>query len=123
MNQARAQDRESRRSVRRLASAALAVTLALGMAVTVQADRTQLRPGFNLFSPQQDVELGHRVSKDAERQLPMLNDSHVDNYLNQLGHRLDAHLPSGAPAYPFQYKCVNDGGINAFALPGGFVYI
>ena len=109
--------------MRRLASAALAVALALGMAVTAQADRTQLRPGFNLFSPQQDVELGHKVAKDAERQLPMLNDSRVDNYLNQLGHRLDAHLPSGAPAYPFQYKCVNDSGINAFALPGGFVYI
>lgn len=109
--------------MRRLASAALAVALALGLAATAQADRTRLRPGFNLFSPQQDVELGRKVSKDAERQLQMLNEPRVDNYLNQLGHRLDAHVPSGTPGYPFQYKCVNDSVINAFALPGGFIYI
>src|SRR5712691_2191728 len=51
----------------------------------------------------------------------MMNDSRVDNYLNNLGHRLSAH----APGYEFQYtyKGVSDRAINAFALPGGHVYI
>jgi LPXTG-site transpeptidase (sortase) family protein len=45
----------------------------------------------------------------------------VDNYLNNLGHRLSAH----APGYQFQYTYtgVNDRAINAFALPGGHIYI
>jgi hypothetical protein len=99
------------------------LALVLCLAVAARADRTPLKPGFNLFSPAQDVELGKKFSHDVEHQLPMLNDARVDDYLNQLGHRLDAHVPPGTPNYPFQYRCVNDLAINAFALPGGFVYI
>jgi beta-barrel assembly-enhancing protease len=101
----------------------LAAVLAITLAATALADRTQLKPGFNLFSPAQDVELGRTLSRDAERQLPMLNNARVDDYVNRLGHRLDAYIPQSAPAYPFQYKVVNSSEINAFALPGGFVYI
>jgi hypothetical protein len=74
-----------------------------------------------MFSPQQDVEMGQQVSRDAEKQVPLLNDSRVDNYLNNLGRTLASHAPG--EKYPYQYKCVNDRAINAFALPGGFVYI
>jgi predicted Zn-dependent protease len=101
----------------------LAATLVLALSATALADRTHLKPGFNMFSPDQDIQLGKKFSSEVEHQLPMLNDPKVDNYLNQLGHRLDAHVPPGTPAYPFQYKCVNDMAINAFALPGGFIYI
>ena len=100
---------------------ALVASLALLVAPVAWAERTHLKPGFNLFSPQQDAEIGRQVSRDAERQLPMLNDPRVDNYLNNLGRRLAAHAPG--ERYPYQYKCVNSGEINAFALPGGFVYI
>jgi beta-barrel assembly-enhancing protease len=51
----------------------------------------------------------------------MLNDKRVDNYLNKLGRTLASHAPG--EEYPYQYKCVNDRAINAFALPGGFIYI
>ncbi len=95
--------------------------LSLILAPAAQAERTPLKPGWNMFSPQQDVEVGQQVSKDAERQVPMLNDSRVDNYLNNLGHRLSAHAPGYQ--FPYTYKAVNDRAINAFALPGGHVYI
>src|SRR6267143_3281724 len=101
---------------------ALVAALSLLLAPVAWADsRTQLKPGWNMFSPQQDAEVGQQVSTDAERQLNMMNDSRVDNYLNNLGHRLSAH----APGYQFQYeyKGVNDKAINAFALPGGHIYI
>jgi len=100
---------------------ALVATLALVLAPVAWADRTPLKPGWNMFSPQQDVEVGQQVSKDAERQVPMLNDSRVDNYLNNLGHRLSAHAPGYQ--FPYTYKAVNDRAINAFALPGGHIYI
>lgn len=85
------------------------------------AQRTRLKPGWNLFSPQQDVELGQQVSKDAESKLPMLNKRQVDEYLNRLGTRLAGHAPG--EKYPYQFRCVNDASINAFALPGGFLYV
>jgi hypothetical protein len=107
------------RTVRR--AVALVASLALVLAPVAWADRTHLKPGWNLFSPQQDVQIGQQVSRDAERKLPMLNDSRVDSYLNNLGRRLAAHAPG--ERFPYQYKCVNNGAINAFALPGGFIYI
>src|ERR1700682_6054226 len=82
---------------------ALVAAWSLLLAPVAWADgRTPLKPGWNMFSPQQDAEL----------QLNMMNDSRVDNYLNNLGHRLSAH----APGYQFQYmyQGVNDRGINAF---------
>jgi len=114
---------DERGRLRRAARQAIALvaSLALLVAPVAWAERTHLKPGFNLFSPQQDVQIGQQVSRDAERQLPMLNDSRVDNYLNNLGRRLAAHAPG--ERYPYQYKCVNSGEINAFALPGGFIYI
>jgi hypothetical protein len=101
--------------------APVAALFLLLVAVAWADSRTQLKPGWNMFSPQQDAELGQQASKDAERQLNMMNNSRVDNYLNNLGHRLSAH----APGYQFQYtyKGVNDRAINAFALPGGHIYI
>jgi hypothetical protein len=92
------------------------------VAVVWAADnRTVLKPGWNMFSPQQDVEVGQQVSPDAERQLRMLNNSRVDNYVNNLGQRLSANATG--EKYPYRFKVVNDRAINAFALPGGPIYI
>ena len=112
-------DRLMTQSLRR--GVAVLTTLALLLAPMARADRTALRPGWNIFSPQQDIEVGQQVSRDAERQLPMLNDSRVDNYLNNLGKRLSSLAPGHR--YPYTYKAVNDRAINAFALPGGPVYV
>lgn len=101
--------------------AMLTVLLALLLTPLAWSQRTPLKPGWNMFSLQQDVEMGQQVSRDAEQQVPMLNDARVDNYLNNLGRTLSKHAPG--EQYPYQYKCVNDQSINAFALPGGFVYI
>ena len=104
-------------------SMALVAALALALAPAAWAadGRTALKPGWNMFSVQQDVEVGQQVSLDAERQLPMLNNSRVDNYVNNLGRRLAAKAQG--ERYPYQFKVVNDRTINAFALPGGPIYI
>src|SRR5207245_1174976 len=87
------------------------------------AQRTQLKPGWNKFSPQDDITLGKRASTDAEKQLPFCNAPKVDAYLTQLGTRLAQKLPTGGVQYPFEFHCVNDKAINAFALPGGYVFV
>jgi len=83
--------------------------------------RTALKPGWNLFSPQDDIKLGLQNSEEAENVLPMLKDEKVNNYLDGLGKRLAQFAPG--EKYPYQFKCVNVADINAFALPGGYVYV
>jgi Zn-dependent protease with chaperone function len=106
-----------------VASAIISSCLSLFFASAALAQRTQLKPGWNMFTPQQDIELGKRAAGDAEKQLPLCNAPKVDAYLTQLGMRLAAKLPTGGVEYPFEFHCVNDKAINAFALPGGYVFI
>ncbi len=102
-------------------AAAIVVSAAMILAPATYADRTKLKPGWNLYSPQQDVELGKGASTEAEKELQLLNDARVDRYVNDLGKRLTTKAPG--EAYPYQFKVVNDMAINAFALPGGYIYV
>ncbi len=83
-------------------------------------NRTQLKPGWNLYSVEQDVEIGREVSVAAEKEVQLLNDKKVDAYLNKMVKELAAKAPGAQ--YPYQVKAVNDLTINAFALPGGYLY-
>ena len=87
------------------------------------AQRTQFKPGLNTFSPKEDIELGKRAAADAQKQLALCNAPRVDAYLTELGTRLAQKLPTGGVQYPFEFHCVNDKAINAFALPGGYVFV
>src|SRR5499427_1797352 len=87
------------------------------------AQRTQLKPGWNMFSPQQDVQVGKQAASDAQRKLPMCNSKRADAYLTQLGKRLTDHLNTNGAQYPWEFHCVNDRSINAFAMPGGYVFV
>src|SRR5499426_2091889 len=99
----------------------LGLLLAVALTAYAADSRTRLKPGWNLFSPEQDVELGREVSRQAERELPILNDRQANAYINAIGRQLAAHAPG--EKYPYQFKLVNDTAINAFALPGGFIYV
>jgi Zn-dependent protease with chaperone function len=103
----------------RAAAAATAVTLAL--AVPAGAKPTTYSSGFNLFTPQQDVEIGRQSSAEAERQLPLLRDRTVDGYLESIVRRMAPNAPG--PKFPYQVEAVNSADVNAFALPGGYVYV
>ncbi len=81
------------------------------------------KPGFNLFSPKQDVQVGRENAAQADKQLPILRDGETERYINDLGRRLAGYAPRNREEYVWQFKVVNSGDINAFALPGGFVYV
>ena len=97
------------------------ICISITLALLLVPERTRLRPGFNLFSTQQDVEIGKQVSHDAEKKLKIINNSQVSSYITAVGRRLASRAPGAR--YPYQFKVVNDAAINAFALPGGFLYI
>jgi beta-barrel assembly-enhancing protease len=93
------------------------VALAIGSATA----QTRIRPGFNLFSVEQDQEIGRQSAAEAEQQLPILNDKPTTRLVNAIAQRL-AHVAPGAD-FPYQFKLVNASDINAFALPGGYLYL
>src|SRR5262249_26367124 len=105
----------SKRMMRRLVLVSI-----LGVAAVAGA-QTKLQPGFNLFTPEQDVEVGRESVVKAEQQLPILNDAEITAYVDRIGQRLAAK--AGGFPFKYQFKVVNASDINAFALPGGFVYV
>ena len=77
--------------------------------------------GFNLFSPEQDIQLGEASAEEIMRQVVVLQDERTEAYVQRLGERVSAH----APGYKFPYKfvVVDSPEVNAFALPGGYVFV
>jgi hypothetical protein len=107
----------------RIPGATLLVLLCLVLAPCTLAQRTQFKAAWNFYSPQEDIKLGKQVAVDAEKQLPSCNSPNVDAYLSEVGKKLIAKLPTGGVEYPWEFHCVNDKAINAFALPGGYVFV
>ena len=99
--------------------------IALSPVLMYAVDRLSFRPGFNLFSPDQDVEVGRKASAEVDSNLPLIQDAQVDGYVSGLGKKLAAIAPnqSGDAKYTWTFKVVNSSEINAFALPGGFIYV
>jgi Zn-dependent protease with chaperone function len=96
--------------------------LLLVFSITLVAQRTKLKPGRNIYSPQQDIDLGREAAKDAEKQLELINSPNANAYIDALGKQLAAKAPN-ENKFPFYFKIINDRSINAFALPGGPVYV
>src|SRR5688572_7552361 len=91
------------------------------MLVSVSLASAAPAAAINLFSVRQDEELGRRAAADAERQLPMLRDGSVEGYVNAIVRRLAAAAPG--PRFEYRARVVNAPDLNAFALPGGFIYV
>jgi Zn-dependent protease with chaperone function len=79
------------------------------------------KPGFNLFTPQQDVEMGTQSAQQIVRQVPLVRDERIVNYVRQLGARLVANAPGYN--FPYQFNVIATREINAFALPGGYIFV
>jgi len=112
-----------RKQVRSMFRFLAASILLLSVLPGLWAQRSQLKPPWNMYSPQTDVRLGKQNADLLARRLPLCNDPRVDSYLTQLGLKLVSKLPTRGVQYPWEFHCVNSKEINAFALPGGFVFV
>jgi predicted Zn-dependent protease len=81
----------------------------------------RFKPGFNLFSPEQDVEIGRQSAQQILTETPMLDDPKIDAYVKQLGAKLASK--AAGERFPYQFRVVATREINAFALPGGFLFV
>jgi Zn-dependent protease with chaperone function len=97
----------------------LAVTASLAVA------QTPITPPDNKYTPAQDVELGQQAAKEVEQQLPLLRDDGIESFVDRIGRRLVQVTPAGMEHREFRYsfKVINVREVNAFALPGGPMYV
>src|SRR6476659_919012 len=72
-------------------------------------------------STQQEVQMGQQEAQQVSAQLPMVQDAYIQNYVNSLGQRIASR--TSRADLQWQFQVVNSDMVNAFALPGGFVYI
>jgi Zn-dependent protease with chaperone function len=79
----------------------------------------------NKYKVEDDVKLGRDYSVQVEQMFPVLNDSRSNNYVQQVGARLVAGIPRQfyEPTFQYRFQVVNASDINAFALPGGPMYV
>ncbi|MDP9190138.1 MAG: M48 family metallopeptidase [Acidobacteriota bacterium] len=109
------------RSAHVVARPVIALAIALSLMAGVAEAQTKVNPGWNMFSAQQDVEIGAQSAAEAERQLPLVRDAEVEAYVNRIGQKLAAN--AGGPQFQYRFRVINASDINAFALPGGFIYL
>jgi len=111
------------RTIPVIRTVALIATLGLAPCSGLPVEKLTFTPGWNLFSPRQDAQLGKESAAQVEKQMPLLNDADTLQYVTQLGKRLAGFAPNNRPEYAWQYKLVNSSDINAFALPGGYIFV
>jgi beta-barrel assembly-enhancing protease len=111
----------------RLLNSLLLISLAAIIFVSPLAilAQTKIKAPRNFFGVETDVQAGQNAAMEAERQLPMLNDPMVNEYVFGVGRRLVQAIPPEfqIPQFRYSFKVVNAKDLNAFALPGGFTYI
>jgi len=95
------------------------------MPFSALAQATQIKYHSNKYSVQDDIKLGRQAAQEAESQFPLLRDETVRSYVESVGRRLVAGIPSEFqhPEFQYYFKVVNARDINAFALPGGPMYV
>lgn len=94
----------------------------LPVAITAQ---TRVNMPKNKYKVADDVKIGRDAAVDIEKQFPIINDQRIENYVEGVGETLVRAIPSQFRQSNFDYsfKVVNASDINAFALPGGPMYV
>lgn len=114
-------DRNPRRLPRTLPPA-LTLALILLACARPAAARVDLEPCSNHVSPAQQIAIGRKVARQVYKQMPVLpDDSEVTRYVQSIGDKLAAYAPGYK--WPFNFHVVNVADINAFALPGGTIFV
>jgi hypothetical protein len=87
--------------------------------------QTRISYHSNKFKTSDDLKLGRQAAGEVEQQLPILRDQLATDYVSRIGQRLVGSIPPEFqhPEFQYYFKIVNASDINAFALPGGPMYV
>ncbi len=105
--------------------AGLRPLVVLALCTTVVSAQTTITPPKNKYSPADDVKLGEEAAAEVRREYPIIRDERIESYLDELGRRLVAVAPRelNRPEFRYSFTPVNLKDINAFALPGGPMFL
>lgn len=108
---------------KKLAAATLLFTI-WAVPLTVSA-QTRIVAPKNKYKVQDDIKLGNDAASQVEKQFPILNDADATRYVESVGQKLVAAIPPQfrQPAFDYRFMLVNASDINAFALPGGPMFV
>jgi len=76
--------------------------------------------GLNRYSVEQELALGRQLAAEVEKQAKIITDPIVAEYINRLGQNLTRNSDS---VFPMTFRLLESDEINAFTLPGGYVFI
>jgi len=76
---------------------------------------------LSLVSESQEIQMGQAGAKEVAQSIGFYNDAKIQSYVANIGKRMAA--VSERPNLPWEFHVVDDASVNAFAIPGGFIYI
>jgi hypothetical protein len=106
---------------RPIASVGLFILLITVMCAPPQ--RSAPQPGFNMFTKQQDIQLGQEAASQVRQHYYAVQNSSLQDYLKKMGQRLAATPEASGSGFPFTFTLLNEKSVNAFALPGGPMFV
>ncbi len=101
----------------------ISVLLLAGVAWAARQPGDPLRPGWNLFSKQDDIQVGQENAKQVLKQYEVVKDQFLQDYVQRMGQRLASTPEAKASGFQFTFTVLNVDQVNAFALPGGPMFI
>jgi hypothetical protein len=104
--------------------AAMLACVLLGSGATAWARFEPPPPCKNAFAKEQEITEGAKLAAQVYKEMPVLPESDpLSRYVAQLGTKLTTHAPGGPLAWPYSFHVVASPDINAFALPGGAMFV
>ncbi len=113
------------RNYRTSSLTALVMAVALFAMPLAAFSQTRVSAPSNKYSVSDDVRAGQQAAQQVEQQMPILRDRAVEDYVQDVGRRLVAAIPPEFqhPEFRYTFRVVDARDINAFALPGGPMYV
>lgn len=111
---------QSRRWMGKLLMGIMLLVLIAGL--PIRADEpTPARAFYNTFTDDEEMVMGKKAAEETEKQIPILMQPLLTEYVNHLGQKIAKE--SRRPQLEYSFKIVNTDEVNAFSLPGGYVYV
>ncbi len=82
-----------------------------------------IKPGYNPFSKQQDMQLGAQAAAEIRKKYAAVPNQELQDYIRRVGERLASQKVAKESGFPFTFTLVSEKSVNAFALPGGPAFV
>ena len=104
---------------------ALSLSLTVALADNKKDDPDQIGnrdvgKGLNCYSIEKEIAMGKQLAAEVQRQAKLLDDPIITEYVNRVGQNL---VRNSDAKVPFSFQVIDDSTLNAFALPGGFIFV